>query len=199
MSIDLAHCNLGYSRVSETRPENPPVKAILLLKDGKYFVYEPGIGVIASDENVEVAYARFNDARHEYVTQAEQAGLASGVSSGATSFTLQQSVWRELSLFVAKVCIVLAIVSIVTLPAIIMLGRSIDQAATNVAGALSGGGNLSLADVVRKAEDIARDARNLPEDRKVSLRQSIGAISREVAPFVDAWRNPPEGPANPPK
>ena len=75
----------------------------------------------------------------------------------------------------------------------------VPRAAASISSAIGGEGRLSLADVARKAEDIARDARNLPEEKKASLRQNIGAISRELAPFVDAWRNPPEVPANPPK
>ena len=182
------------------------MKAVLLARDGRYFFYEPGIGVIASSENIEEAYEKFNDARREYVTQAELAGLATGlptgiagIPSGTAPVALRLNTRHELGLFVAKVCILFAIVAVVALPAVFGIARTIDQAAASISSAIGGEGRLSLADVARKAEDIARDARNLPEEKKASLRQNIGAISRELAPFVDAWRNPPEVPANPPK
>jgi len=188
--------------VSGTRLESLPVKAVLLAREGRYFFYEPGIGVIASSENIEEAYEKFNDARREYMTQAELAGLATvatGIPSGAAPVALRLNTRHELALFVAKVCILFAIVAVVALPAVFGITRTIDQAAASISSAMGGEGRLSLADVARKADDIARDARNLPEEKKASLRQNIGAISRELAPFVDAWRNPPEVPANPPK
>ena len=185
--------------MSGTRTDSLPVKAVLLARAGRYFFYEPGIGVIASSENIEAAYKKFDAARREYIAQAESAGLTTAESGPGAPVELRFSARRELALFVAKVCIFLAIAAVVALPVIIGISRSIEQAAAGISSVVSREGVLSFADVARKADDIVRDARSMPEEKKASLRQNIGAISRELAPFVDAWRNPPEMPASPTK
>ena len=39
-----------------------------------------------------------------------------------------------------------------------------------------------------------QNAQLLTKQEKESLRQSVGTISREIEPIVDAWRNPPVAP-----
>ena len=57
----------------------------------------------------------------------------------------------------------------------------------------------ALGDGIAEATVLVNhDARRSPE-RRESLRQSIGTISRELAPMVEAWRNPPEAPSTPQK
>ncbi len=185
--------------MSETGRENLPVKAVLLVREDRYYFYESGIGVIASGEHIEEAYEKFNHARREYLAQVDDAGLASVDAKSVASFELRQSTARELTLFAAKVCIVLAIIAVVAFPAIVGITRSIEQAAASISVALNGAGSLSLADITRKAADIARDAEDLPVEKKASLQRSVGIISRELAPIVDEWRKPPEAPASPTK
>ena len=55
----------------------------------------------------------------------------------------------------------------------------------------SGGRPLSMADIADKAAEIARDVSGMPEDKKETLRRSVGVLSRELGPVIDAWRNPP--------
>jgi hypothetical protein len=45
--------------------------------------------------------------------------------------------------------------------------------------------------VSRKAADIVKDIHSLSKEDKEALLQSVAAISRELDPLVDAWRNPP--------
>src|SRR5476649_1215337 len=162
-------------RVSEIRSDQSPSAAILLAKGGKFFVYEPGLAVVASGDSVEAAYRNFGDARQEYLAELERAG----VSAGRPAAPVRQDMRRELAVFFAKLCIVLAVIAAVGAPAVVGIGRSIDGLATTLSGALGSAGSLSLGDLSQKAADIAKDARSLPDDKKEQLRQSIGIISRE--------------------
>jgi hypothetical protein len=182
-------------RVSELRPDKSPGATILLAKDGKFFVYEPGVAVIASGDSVEAAYRNYGDVRQDYLLQLERAG----VTVGRPASPMRQDVRRELMIFFAKLCIVLLVVVAVGAPAIVAIGRSFDGLATTLSGAFASAGSISLVDLTQKAADIAKDAQSLPDEKKEQLRQSIGAISREAGPFVDAWRNPPEPKSAPAK
>jgi hypothetical protein len=82
-------------------------------------------------------------------------------------------------MFVAKVAIVLLLVAGLGAAAAIGMKNAV------------GGGGVSMVDIANKAAEIVRDVQAMPPDRKESLRQSIGILSREAAPIVDAWRNPP--------
>jgi hypothetical protein len=62
------------------------------------------------------------------------------------------------------------------------------QSVSRVVGSL---GPITLSDVVAKSDDIVRDLKTLPENRKEDLRRNVGEISRQLTPLVDTWRNPP--------
>jgi hypothetical protein len=72
------------------------------------------------------------------------------------------------------------------------LAKSIDGVASGVSQALAPFSSIVLADVVRKADDVASDARSLTVEQKESLRRSIGILSRELQPLFEAWRDPPQ-------
>lgn len=173
----------------EIRPDQLSASTVLLARGGKFFVYEPGLGVIASGDSAQGAYERFSDVRQQFLADVEHAGLTAGRPPAQFS---RQSVGRELGTFFAKVCIVLLVLAAIAIPAALSVGQVLEQTLTAVSNSLASTGAISLRDVVQKAADIAKDARDLPPDKKESLRQSIGAISHEVSPFVDAWRNPPD-------
>lgn len=178
----------------EIRPDQLPASTVLLAKGGRFFVYEPGIGVIASGNSVEGAYEKFSNVRHEHLAEVERAGLTA-VRPIAKPF--RPSVGRELAVFLAKVCIVLLVLAAIAIPCVLTLARALEQTVAGISSGLASTGSISLKDVVQKAADIAKDARDLPPEKKEALRRSIEAISREVEPFVDAWRNP-TGPSNVP-
>ena len=185
----------GEHRVSEIRSDRSPGEAVLLAKGGRFYIYEPDLAVIASGDSVEAAYRHFGDARQEYLGELERAG----VSIGGPVVPLRRDVRRELTVFCAKLCIVLVVIAAVGVPAILGVGRSIDGLATALSGAVDSMGSLSLGDLAQKAAAIAKDAQSLPDDKKEQLRQSIGIISREASPLLDAWRNPPKLQSAPPQ
>jgi hypothetical protein len=178
--------------------DRSPSAVVLVEKGGKFFVYEPDLGVIASADNIEAAYARFLEARRGFIAEVDEAGLAlhrpASAVQGEALPVAQQGLARELRLFVAKAFIVLLGVGAIGLVAASGIKQSVDRLVASVGPTVGSLGKLSLADVVVKAEDIARDARNLPDESKESLRQSVGALSREIEPVVEAWRNPPAKP-----
>ena len=172
----------------ELRPGKSPDATVLLAKDGKFFVYEPGLAVIASGDSVEAVYRRFGEVRQEYLSQLEHAG----VSAGRPAVSARQEMRRELTVFIAKFCIVLVLIAAMGVPAAVGISRSIEGLNAALSTAVGSAGSLSLGDLADKAAVIAKDAQSLPDEKKEQLRQSVGAISREMAPIVDAWRNPPE-------
>lgn len=161
--------------MSEGRTEPSPVRVVLLEKDGRYFFYEPGLAVIGSGENVAEAYSKFIGARHGYVTEAEQAGLAPGASFPGVP--QPRGFGAELGLFTVKACVVF----------IFIVGA--------LAVAMRPLTTISMYDVADKIWVIAKDLRELSSERKETLRQNIGEISHEIAPYVEAWRSPGEIPA----
>jgi len=163
-----------------TRQEVAPSTVVVLERGGNFFAYEPGLGIVVSDETVEGAYRRFANAKRALMEDAERAGLAirrlvasPGSNPRAGSAVGQRSVAAELTMFLAKTCIVF-----------LVLGGFV---------ALGGGllKPLAMADIADKAADIARDISSLPPEKKELLRQSVGIVSRELSPVGDAWRNPP--------
>ena len=179
--------------MSELGLDASPTGAVLVDKNGRFFVYEPRLGVIASDDSVERAYEKFVVSKREFVAELECAGLTVGTpvaTAGAAPVLASRPMADELRLFLVKTCIVLLIVAGVAVAAVV----GVNQAIAGLAGAiasLEGLGNLSLADVANKAEAMAIDARDFPADRKELLRRSVGDLSRELGPIIDAWRNPP--------
>jgi hypothetical protein len=182
----------------DTGLDVPPTSAMLVEKDGRFFIYEPGLGVIASDDKIERAYEKFVGVRRDFVAEVARAGLTARVPpqpSQATAAVLAgRPMGGELRLFLAKTCIVLLIVAAAGLVVVDGVNHAIGGLVASVAPL----GRISLADVAEKAQAIAIDAHDLPPARKEVLRQSIGALSRELEPIIDAWRNPPSGPSTAP-
>jgi hypothetical protein len=172
----------------ESRQEGEPWTAVLLERGGSFFVYEPNLGIIASDDTVEGAYRRFSGVRRSLVEDAERAGLVlrrpveqvrlhARPHSPAGS---QRGVVEELTIFLAKTGIFILVVGVIGLA----IAMTVGHVASNVKP-------LAMADIADKAADIARDTSTLSPEKKELLRQSVGVVSRELGPVIDAWRNPP--------
>lgn len=166
--------------------------AVLLEKKGKFYFYQPGLGLIASGSTISEAHQKFAAGRATLFEEAKNAELVIGhpVASMATLSSAQSTVaitekgvFRELGMFAAKFCLVLLVLG--------GIGGAGVAGLTHLVGKLGEGAKpLSLDDIARKAEEVARDVRNTPEDSKEMLRRSIAALSRAVEPLVDAWRKP---------
>jgi hypothetical protein len=167
--------------------------AVLVEKGGRFFVYEPTLGVIAADDTVEKAYDKFLNAKRAYLDDVAQAGLSMAPPSAApvVRSVASRHFVGELGLFVAKTCIVFVLVGVLLLVAADQAARTVNRLASGIDQAIAPLKSISLADLAVKAADIAKDARDLPAEKKEMLRRSIGTISLETAPFFDAWRNPP--------
>ncbi len=179
--------------MSDSADRSPPI-AVLLEKDGRFFFYQPDTGLIASDTNIEAAYAKFEGTRRGFLQEVERAGLTrreAVVPWQAAPAAMPRDFVGELKLFLAKTCIVLVVVGAVGAFAGVMVGRSIGGLTAAIDQAVTPLKSIALSDVARKAADIARDVQSLTKEQKDSLRQSIGTISREIEPVVDTWRNPP--------
>ena len=180
------------------RTDRWPLNAVLLEKGGRFFVYDIGLGVIASDESVAGAYEKFANTRRGFIEEVERAGLTVARSSTPAQSVLpatRQGIAAELGPFLVKTCmVVLLVVAIGAFGVSFAVGvvtRSIGNlaaTASQIAGPLK---SISMSDIATKAEDIVRDVQAMPQERKESLRQSIGILSREAEPIVEAWRNPP--------
>ena len=184
--------------MSERGTGHSQLAAVLLEKGGKFYFYQPGTSVIASGDTIETAYGKFLDARHDFLTQVESAGLqvdAAGLTVGepAGPMTVEARIGRrgafaELALFLAKTCIVLMIIGGITATVVVRAASGIAEAVDHALKPVS---TISLADISHKAADIVKDAQSLTKEQRESLRLSIGTISREIEPYVEAWRNPP--------
>jgi len=167
------------------RQEMGESTAVLLERGGSFFVYEPNLGIIASDGTVEGAYGRFTGAKQALIEDIGRAGLALRRSAVPARRPVrsrritggQRGIIAELSLFVAKIGIFLLVVGGIGAGIAMTVG--------------SGGKPLGMVDIADKAAEIARDVSNLPPEKKELLRQSVGVVSRELGPVFDAWRNPP--------
>lgn len=157
--------------------------AVLVEQGGRFFFYQPGIALIASGDSLANAYRKFVGQRRDFIEEIERFGFV-GNRAPAAQYSAgpivgaHRGVASELGLFAAK-CVV----------AVLLVGGLLAAAAAGLAPQ----GGISFSDVVNKVGDIAKDIQSLPADRKEALRQSVGAISRELAPAADAWRNPPPG------
>jgi hypothetical protein len=179
--------------------------AVLVERNGQFFLYEPRLGVIASDQSIDRAYEKFVGAKRDLMAELARAGLTLGQGAAASTawsgtpapvVLAGRPMADELRQFLAKTVIVLVIIAACAGVVTIGVGRTISNLTAALAP-LEGIGRISLDDVAGKAQAIATDARDLPADRKEVLRRSIGELSRELGPLLDAWRNPP--PANPPR
>lgn len=185
--------------MSAIRPEQSSSTAVLVEKDGTFFFYQPELGVIASGDSVEGAYEKFVGARSACLRDLNHAGLTISRPVAADPVAIQptkREIGWELGLFAVKICLVFVLIGAIGAVAANGVSRAVEGAVAAIAPQFEGLGKLSLADVSVKAADIARDAQNLPESQKASLRQSIGIISRELEPLVEAWRNPSGGPGS---
>jgi len=161
---------------------------VLLERDGRFFVYETNLGIIGADHTVEGAYRKFGAAKAALIEEAERAGLRIGplvTPAGAPTQIRpagggQRSVLHELAMFLAKTAIFILLVGAIGATIAVAVGR-----------ATSGVKPIGMADIADKAAEVARDLSSLPPEKKNSLRQSIGVLSRELGPVIDAWRNPP--------
>ena len=132
-------------------------------------------------------YRKFAAAKAALVENAERAGLRIGLlaTPGAPAQLRQtggsqRSCLHELALFLAKTAIFIFVVGAIGATIALAVGR-----------ATSGVKPIGMADIADKAAEVARDLSSLPPEKKESLRQSIGVLSRELGPVIDAWRNPP--------
>jgi len=162
------------------RQEVAPSTAVVLERGGLFFVYEPSLGIVVSDDTVEGDYRRFASAKRALMDEAERAGLTIRRFVAPAEPRLQpqlaagqRPVVAELTIFFAKICIIFLVIG-----GLIALGASFVKP-------------LAMGDIADKAADIARDISSLSPDKKELLRQSVGTVSRELGPVGDAWRNPP--------
>lgn len=185
--------------MSEAVRDHSLASAVLVERAGRFYFYEPGLGVIGAADSISEAYDRFLESRRGYLEEVQRAGLTAlpAYSSQAqvSAVVSRPNFLRELQLFVAKSAIVLVILTFVGVLVGAIVGRAFQEVATSVSSVQP----VSINDVVDKARDIVKDLKSLPPERRESLRQSIGTISRELAPLIEAWRSPPEAPAAPQK
>ena len=151
--------------------------------------------MIASSDSVTRAYEKFVEARREYTQNVARAGLTFGSRPVANVQAAERPLLRqfalELGLFVVKTCIVFAIIGELAVVAGSRVTQAAEQLVRSVSPQVEWMGKISLSDVAIRLGDVARDAQNMPPERKEILRQSIGILSREAEPWIDAWRNPP--------
>jgi hypothetical protein len=187
---------LGWRKlVSEAVEDHSLASSVLVEKDGRFYFYQPGLGVIGSAESVSAAYERFLGLRRDYLEEARRAGLtaiAALPSQAQVSAVVSRPHFlRELQLFVAKTAIVLVVLSVLGMFVGALVGRAVHDVTASVGGIQP----VSMKDVVDKAADIVKDLKSLSPERRESFRQSIGTISQELEPMVEAWRKPPEVPS----
>lgn len=171
-----------------SRHDVAPSTAVLLERGGSFFVYEPNLGIIVSDETVEGAYRRFAGAKRALAEEAERAGLMMRRSVAPARLPARprpiaagrRGVAAELTMFLAKIGIFFVVVGGIGAAVAMMVGPT----ASNVKP-------LGMADIADKAAEIARDISSLSPEKKELLRQSVGTVSRELDPVADAWRSPP--------
>lgn len=181
-----------------------PSATVLLERNGEYFVYEPGLALVASGDTVESAYRSFSEGKKAFFENARRAGLTLDETpvASAAGFVVRRGFLGEFGLFLTKTCIVLLIIGGIGVAAATALGklisglsaevtREVARASAGVADVLKGVGSISMVDIANKAAVIVQDVQAMPPERKESLRQSIGILSREATPIIEAWRNPP--------
>jgi len=171
--------------------ETTPSTAVVVERGGSFFVYESNLGIVASDGTLEGAYRKFLEAKQTLLAEADRAGLTVQQVVAASSLPREsaprsrvkpqlvagghRTVGAELGMFAAKTFIVLLVVG----------------AIGGIVALSLGGKPLAMADIADKAADIARDVSSLSPEKKEQFRRSVGVVSRELSPIIDAWRNPP--------
>lgn len=181
----------------EARPEHSPSATVLIEKSGRFFCYEPGLALIASDNSAGGAYDKFVAARRDFFEQIGQSGLestrlgAQAKTAAPTSQPVGRGIMADLGLFLGKTCIVLLVVA--------GIGAAAAVRVTPLLSGLPPTVSISMTDVADKASMIVRDVQAMPHETKESLRQNVGILSRELSPIIEAWRTPPvsEGKTDP--
>lgn len=172
--------------------------AVLLQKNGKYFLYQPALGVIASGASVVQAYEKFTAARRDLIENVDIAGLTPGkipVTAPPRRARRTRPAGRgivgELSLFLVKTCIILLIIGIIGAAGVRAAWHSVARFGTIVQELANREKSLPKFSLVDAIDKAAQHAEAMPEARKEELRQSIGILSREAQPLINAWNNPP--------
>jgi len=178
--------------VADIAENDSNFSAVLIEKGGRFYFYQPGLGVIGAGATIAEAYAKFSRTRTEFLEEAKNASLTidrrAPVADGQSTVAISEgSMWRELALFFAKLCIVLIVIAGIGGVGAWSIARSVGKLSLDV-------NPLSLDDIARKSEEVARDIKTTPNDSKELLRRSVAAISRAIGPLVDAWRNPSDIP-----
>jgi len=171
----------------ETRAADRQASAVLIERDGSFFAYEPALGLIASGETAQAAYREFEAARRKLMADVERAGLTIDRDAGR-----KPGMTAELGIFVAKTCIVLVLIVAIGAIGAVKVIQSAQGAAVAIGNALGSGKTISMVDVVQKSGEVVRDLQSLSDDNKKALINNIGTVSRELTPYVEAWRNPPD-------
>jgi len=164
--------------MSDSEPGALAARLTLIEKDGRFFLFEPGLAVMGSGANIEEAYTQYVERRRLYVADVEKSGLAPVVFAPPAK-SLRKSIAAELSMFLAKTILVVLVVAGLLVAAVIPLI------------------SLSISDVADKAFDVAVDMQDMKEIQRRKLSQSIGEISRQLRPFAEVWQNPPREPLDP--
>lgn len=194
----------------ESRWSGAPSKVVLVEKDGRFVVYQPGLALVASGNSIEDAYGKFAEAKLTFFREIERAGIGMDTAAprrqeGTARVVASRGVFAELGMFVAKTCIVMLLVAGICGVMAIAVKQSIGRLTASLPseiGRATGGvseffkslGSISMVDIANKAAVIAQDVQAMPEERKEALRQSVGILSRELAPIAEVWRNPPPPP-----
>lgn len=172
-------------------------QVVLLEREGRFFVYQPAFGLIASGDSVATAYQKFADAQRLFLDDVRRAGLTVATAVQApveASVAVHRGFLAELGLFVAKFVLVLLVLAGAGGMAVGALENAVSGIGQAITRVVNSAGSLTLNDAVTKSEDIVRDFNNLPANRKEELRRNVGEISRQLTPIIDAWRNPPTSP-----
>lgn len=180
-------------------------QTVLIENHGKFFVYQPASGVIASGDSVTIAYQKFMDAQRVFLDNVQEAGLTPAIQEsagpvavagiGPTGVAVHRSAIAELGLFAAKFGLVLVILGGAAVVAVGAIENAVGGAAQGISRAMAGLGSLTLSDVVAKSDEVVRDFKSVPDERKQDFRKNVGEISRQLSPIIEAWRNPTDAAA----
>lgn len=183
----------------EARPEHSPSATVLIEKSGRFFCYEPGLALIASDNSAGGTYDKFVAARRDFFEKIGQLGLettrlGAQAETAAPTPTLQlvgRAIMADLGLFLGKTCIVLLVIAGIGVAAAVRVSPLLSGLPPTM--------SISMTDVADKASMMVRDVQAMPHESKESLRQNVGILSRELSPIIEAWRTPPapEGKTDP--
>lgn len=172
-------------------------QVVLLEREGRFFIYQPALGLIASGDDVSGAYQKFEEVRRAYLQDVQRAGLevpTAMTAAPVAGVAINRSIASEMGLFAAKFAVVMVVIAGLVVVAADSISGSIAGVAQGVSRVAASLGSITLADAVNKSDDVVRDLNILPEKRKEDLRRNVGEISRQFTPIVEAWRNPPASP-----